>query len=215
MNFKQYLKNEELLNKKAKCLNGIIIVDGYISSDNVHIIIKTCPVCGMVHLHGNCDYEIGDTAHVSPHCAVSYKHFNFKIKIVGTISRSEERKLVNRMNPAKELPDIEMENGYIENNFFKSKAEIEEQYKNIFNEGYLSSIPENVRKKLFKLAIKNNFDFEQTYKKFVEFEQEIRERGYRKISEDPDEGVKDTGYYYCILAKVEYYLVSYEGENNG
>jgi len=73
------------------------------------LVIKNCPNCGCPHFHGNRDtgYKIGDTTSRVPHCrAHNWKVPSVVIQIVGEISKTELRRLENRVKPFEEKAEM-------------------------------------------------------------------------------------------------------------
>ncbi|MDY0277316.1 MAG: hypothetical protein RBQ97_04460 [Acholeplasma sp.] len=94
------------------------------------------------------------------------------------------------------------------NELCKSKAEMEERFNDIFKN---SSIPEKSKRWMQETAIENNIELEKLCKKYIECEQELREMGLRKWSEDPEVGLEDHEYYEFIENQVNSYIVSTVG----
>jgi|SRR5450759_876876 hypothetical protein len=83
------------------------LVDGYTCDGN--LVIKNCPNCGRPHFHGNpyTGYKAGDTTSRVPHCqAHNWKVSSIVIQIVGEISKTELRRLENRVKPFKDKAEM-------------------------------------------------------------------------------------------------------------
>lgn len=73
------------------------------------------------------------------------------------------------------------------------------------------NIPEKSKEWLDKQAMNYEIPEEELYKKFIECEQELREIGLRKESEDSDDGLEDFEYYEFIETQVNAYIISIQG----
>jgi hypothetical protein len=86
-------------------MSKLVLVDGYICGSS--LVIKNCPLCGYPHHHGNPTpgYKIGDMTSRVPHCH-DWNTSSVIIQIVGEITKSEEKRLMNKKRPFKEKAEL-------------------------------------------------------------------------------------------------------------
>lgn len=70
--------------------NKDIIAEGWIYGYS--LIVPNCPICGLVHKHGNHGYNKGDTTSRMSHCTENRR--NMHINVQGDLTEQEYEKII-------------------------------------------------------------------------------------------------------------------------